>query len=744
MREMVEPLLENSQDIIMRFDREMRHLYVNSTIAQWLELSPADFLGKTHRELGFAEEDCVFYESVIATAFASGLPAEHEITVPTRGGKRVLNWRVIPELDAARQVKSVLGVARDITAHRMTEHDLRQLFIEMADGFALHEIICDRDGGPVDYRFLNVNPAFERLTGLSAAQVVGRRILEVLPETEPVWIESYGKVALTGEKMSFEHFSKGVGRHFEVKAYSPKPGQFACIFSDITEHKRIEESLLAFTELTSDYVHKCLRVGAEPYRAQWIGGATESVIGYGSEELLAMGCWLSLVHPDDRQTVSDHLMGLKPGDCKAIEFRVVGKDRRIRWISEKSRCLAGALDGELVLLGAVTDITGRKEAEAKEEQGQHLLRERQEFIKALINSTTEAIIGMDCEGSCIFINQAAQQILGYEPGEFIGQPVHTLLASRTDGGGTSTAGRDIIREVIASARPHRDSDGLFWTNAGGCIAVDYVVRPIVRKGQVYGAVVTFSDVGEKRKQMEQRIRSGQLAALGELATGMAHEINNPITGVINCAQLLQNRYARSDQETKILAMIIKEGNRISNIVSNLLVFAHRDRDAMAPLDIGSVIDESLLLTDQQLINDGIYCDVEKADNLPRLYGNRQRLEQVMLNLISNARYALNSKYPASDPNKILRISAREVVRQESRKIELTVYDQGCGIPEPLLEKVFNSFFTTKPAGEGTGLGLGIVHDILEEHGAAIHIESDFGHFTKVVVEFPVCDPAASG
>ncbi len=139
---------------------------------------------------------------------------------------------------------------RDITEHRHAQQALvrseskyQQLFNTMTEGFALHEIICDADGIPVDYRFLEVNPAFEELTGLSARQVVGRTAREVLPTLEPEWVENYGRVALQGEAMHFTRESAGIGRTFEVVAYAPNPGQFATVFMDITERMQAEARL---------------------------------------------------------------------------------------------------------------------------------------------------------------------------------------------------------------------------------------------------------------------------------------------------------------------------------------------------------------------------------------------------------------------------------------------------------------------------------------------------------------------
>jgi PAS domain S-box-containing protein len=116
----------------------------------------------------------------------------------------------------------------------------RQLFNEMIAGVALHDIVLDGSGTPVDYRFLQVNPEFEKLTGLKAEEIVGRRALEVIPDLEHEWIERYGRVALTGIPDQFESYSAGLRRHFLVRAFRPAPGQFAALFVDVTERARAE------------------------------------------------------------------------------------------------------------------------------------------------------------------------------------------------------------------------------------------------------------------------------------------------------------------------------------------------------------------------------------------------------------------------------------------------------------------------------------------------------------------------
>jgi len=153
----------------------------------------------------------------------------------------------------------VLAFLRDITesikaekAINESEEKYRLLFQNQPTGFALHEIILDAEGKPCDYRFLEINPAFERLTGLRAADLIGKTQLEVMPNSEPYWAETYGQVALTGKPISFENYSAALNKHYQVNAYSPEPMKFATIFLDITERKLAEDALIKARELHAE------------------------------------------------------------------------------------------------------------------------------------------------------------------------------------------------------------------------------------------------------------------------------------------------------------------------------------------------------------------------------------------------------------------------------------------------------------------------------------------------------------
>ncbi|HSL20270.1 MAG TPA: MEDS domain-containing protein [Vicinamibacterales bacterium] len=158
--------------------------------------------------------------------------------------RRADRWQVIESAERKQMEASL----------RESEARYRSLFNAMSEGFALHEIVCDESGQPCDYRFLDINPAFERLTGLVRAQVVGKLMSEVLPNEDPSWIRTFGRVALTGEPVHFENYAPALRRHYEILAYRPAPGQFAVVFLDVSERRRVEQQLAEANRLKDEFL----------------------------------------------------------------------------------------------------------------------------------------------------------------------------------------------------------------------------------------------------------------------------------------------------------------------------------------------------------------------------------------------------------------------------------------------------------------------------------------------------------
>ena len=232
------------------------------------------------------------------------------------------------------------------------------------------------------------------------------------------------------------------------------------------------------------------------------------------------------------------------------------------------------------------------------------------------------------------------------------------------------------------------------------------------------------------------IRNANLAALGELAAGVAHEVNNPITGIINFAQILLDTYDFDPAGIDMVQKIMKEGERIASITRNLISFARADISLREPVNLVEILNASISLVNHQLRKDGIRIVTDFPSENTLIVADFRKLQQVLLNLISNSRYALNARYPGFDGRKIIEIFCSEKNNEDQQNFRIIVKDYGTGLPQSVLEHIFEPFFSTKPPGEGTGLGLSISYGIVKEHGGNLYVNSIMEKFTEMIIELP--------
>jgi len=239
---------------------------------------------------------------------------------------------------------------------------------------------------------------------------------------------------------------------------------------------------------------------------------------------------------------------------------------------------------------------------------------------------------------------------------------------------------------------------------------------------------------EKQEMERQLFQASKLASIGELSAGVAHEINNPLNAMINFAQLLKDDgVARNETEQQMLDGIIREGDRITRIVRDLLTFSRQDPHMPTQVAIGDVINKSLSLFGYQFEKDNIEVEMDVAEDTFPVRVDASRLQQVLVNIINNAHHALKSK---SSDVKLFRINARNVERAGKHMVRIEFYDNGVGIRRDNLEKVFDPFFTTRRDSGGTGLGLSLSFGIIRDYGGAVTVESDEGSFTRLIIELP--------
>ena len=358
-------------------------------------------------------------------------------------------------------------------------------------------------------------------------------------------------------------------------------------------------------------------------------------------------------------------------------------------------------------------------------KSRHELLTAKEYTENIIKSMINSLVVVNHDTSIRAANQATYDMLGYDKGELIGKPLATIFA---EGYYEGIRIDDLISKGFKS-----NIETVYQTKDGRKIRVLFSGSIIFDdEGTFDGLLCVAQDITIQ----SETLRAGHLASIGELAAGVAHEINNPINGIINFAQIIIDEVEKGEMPTKdIPAMIIKEGDRVATIVSSLLSFARESENVMGPVNVHAVLHDVLTLTKAQLTKDNIGLILDLPDDLADIYCNFQQVEQVFLNIINNSRYALNKKFPGSSPDKTLSISAREKIVDSRRMVEIVFQDKGTGIPTNIIDKVLNPFFSTKPSGSGTGLGLAISHGIITNHGGKLFIESNEGEYTKVTTLF---------
>ncbi|WP_306547579.1 ATP-binding protein [Desulfobulbus sp.] len=385
-----------------------------------------------------------------------------------------------------------------------------------------------------------------------------------------------------------------------------------------------------------------------------------------------------------------------------------------------------AVDEELVRLYG--ELESRVEARtiALSESEKNFKKLSQEF-RALLNAISDTLILLSPQMDILWINGDNTLDLDSVVSDPAGQYCYKLLHDRMA----------LLEDCPVSrcfATGQKEAAVVSYNGA----VLDIKAFPIKEAGTVGGVLLLVSDITEKMAMKAEAIQASHLASLGELAAGVAHEINNPITGIINYGQILLNECSPDSLEKDIGARIVKEGERVGRIVKTLLSYAQHDRrKEKRPTSIATVVAESMVLTQAQIRKEGIALTVNFPDDLPQIDANFHMIQQCFINIINNARYALNEKYSGRHDNKRLDISGERAMIDDQPYVRVIFYDQGEGIAADQLAVLTKPFFSTKPFGKGTGLGLSITQKIIAAHGGNLAFESVKGEFTRVIIELPV-------
>jgi PAS domain S-box-containing protein len=378
--------------------------------------------------------------------------------------------------------------------------------------------------------------------------------------------------------------------------------------------------------------------------------------------------------------------------------------------------------------GLRTAIVRLQQEVVEREEAEEALRKSEEQYRMLVDTMNEGLVVADGNGILTYVNDKFCELLGYGRDELLGRASADLL---------SEADQAIITEHIHAARSADHTEVTFKRKNGEPVFT--IVSPRAIRdgdGKVVGGFAVITDITEKVALQADSMRTAHLVSLGEVAAGVAHEINNPINGIINYARILCNECPRDGRAHDIAARIVKEGRRIANTVRDLLLFARGGTSDKKLVHLRDILGDALGLVGSDMKQEGIQIVTSIPADLPRIIGDPHGIQQVFMNTISNARYALNQKYPGLHDDKRLRISAEPVVAETGAYVRVAFHDRGVGIPAGIIDKIREPFFSTKPRGKGTGLGLSITDGIIRDHGGKLTIESSEGEFTSVIIDLP--------
>lgn len=378
------------------------------------------------------------------------------------------------------------------------------------------------------------------------------------------------------------------------------------------------------------------------------------------------------------------------------------------------------------------DITERRRWERQLEQ-------QRNWFEVTLSSIGDAVIATDIEQRINFMNPIAEHLTGWVAQEAMGKNINEVFCILNEQ--TRKIVESPFQRLFSEGMSIRLPHNLFLVAKGGREVPINDSMALIRKkdGTAYGMVLVFRDITERRQMEMNLIQSAKMASVGQLSASVAHEINNPLTGVLNNVQLIKMELEQG-REGSVSAAQFKEAIesieesalRCKKITKSLLDFSHTHKLMIQPVSINEMIEKVITFVEYELKLQNISIQTELTPQLPPVLGNAQLLQQVMMNFISNAQWAIKKKSGREGGA----ITIKTEYDAQNRKIHIYISDTGIGMSDETLKKIFEPFFTTKEVGEGTGLGLSVVYGIIKEHEGKIEIQSQLNKGATFKITLP--------
>ena len=621
-----------------------------------------------------------------------------------------LSSKVFSDKDGQARTSMII---RDITERKLKEKDYQNIIHTTTDGFW----IVDSAG-----RFLDVNDAYCALVGYSREELLNMRITDIEAVEKPEdTARRIRRIIKTGhDRFETRHRCKD-GRIVDIEVSTTYAGagdgRLFVFIRDITERKKAEEKLRDETtrhHILIDESSDGIVILDESGGVYGANRRFAEMLGYTPEEVRELHLWDWDAH-FKREQLDEMVASVGPeGDHFETQHR-----RKDGTIFDVEISTNGAVyAGQKLIFCVCRDVTARKQAEAA-------LKESEEKYKTLAEATSDIIWEADEKGTFTFVSPKIKDVLGYEVNEVVGKMRTLDLIPKVE----ARKWLKKFKEVNAKRTPFFGFEIAHLHKNGTYVIFETSGIPLFDSaGNLKGFVGINKDITERRQMQEQMVIADRLASVGELAAGIAHELNNPLTGVIGFSQLLLDK-EMPDDVRQDMQVVHNEAQRAAQVVKNLLTFARKHTAAKEKVNINDIINKVLELRAYEQKLESITVDARLDANLPEVMADYFQLQQVFLNIVINAEYFMKEANHKGN----LTITTEKV----GNKIRASFADDGPGIADENLGHLFDPFFTTKEVGRGTGLGLSICHGIVAEHGGRIYVESEMGKGTAFIVELAI-------
>ena len=733
-------LAEAAHDMIFIIGRDGAVQYVNSFAASHLGLRPEDIIGKPRAQF-FQGAESDQQAQALRAVFERSEPAYTESLTSFPKAQLWLGTWLVPMRNEAGQVGAVMGISRDITERKRAEEALRQseeryrLLIESA-----HDAIfmADAETGLI----VEANQQAEKLLGLPREKLVGLHQARLHPPEEADrYRQVFQRHLETGSAITDNlvvRRSDGRDVPVDISANVIQLGQRRIIhgsFRDATERRRAEETLRlqsAALESAANGIVITDRAG----EVVWVNPAFTRLTGYAAEEIVGQNIRLLKSGQHGPEYYRELWQTILAG--KVWQSEVVNR-RKDGGLFTQEQTITPVRDqrGQISHFIAIQqDVTERRRMETE-------LRESRERFERIFLSSPESITISSVEDyRFLEVNDGFLAPLGYTREEVIGRtPLELgLYADLKD--------RDRAVNCLRQDGRLRNFECRFSGKNGETFDALVSSEPIQLGSEpcLLSVVNNVTRWKQQQAEMEEKLRRSQkLESIGTLAGGVAHDFNNLLTVIQGHTGLVLAEAALPPACRDSLQQIGQAADRAANLTRQLLTFSRKQPLRRQAVDLNEVVGNLTRML-RRIIGEDIALEIKCAPKLPPVLADTGMMEQVIMNLAVNARDAIHARQPLPETGTLIigtatiMASPPTLADQEDRAFEayvcLTLQDNGCGIPPEIRERIYDPFFTTKEAGQGTGLGLATVHGIVEEHGGWIHFDSRVNEGTTFRIHLP--------